>query len=188
MPSTEQLEQVHNQLNAQINKVPSIKVGRSWLRRFKDELHLTADFEDVSAWRQKIEVQHDSGLQKVELPDQLGTLAFDVGSFDKVIDTPQDKLLMHQHIAPPTKHQKVWIRFSHQNPKCLPEYRQHSRPLKKVLQELSIAPWQRKRLPFIYYDEQLVAVAGHFVCKQYIPAKNETTLNIFWFESKIKRP
>jgi tRNA(Ile)-lysidine synthase len=182
MPSAEQLEQVYDQLSAKIDKVPSIKVGRSWLRRFKDELHLTADFDDVSAWAQKIDIQQKSDLYKTELPDQLGTLAFGVGLFDKHTDCLEDNLLIHHHVIPPDKNQKVWIKFSHQNPKCLPEYRQHSRSLKKVLQELSIAPWQRKRLPFLYYDDQLVAVVGHFICKEYITTKGDTTLNIFWYK------
>ncbi len=182
MPSTEQLEQVYNQLSAQMDKIPSVKVGRSWLRRYKDELHLTVDFEDVSAWIQEIVIQPGSSLQQTLLPNQLGTLAFNVSSFDKRIDARQDNALIQHHLTPPNKNQKILVKFSHDNPKCLPEYRQHSRPLKKVLQELSIAPWQRKRLPFIYYDETLVAVVGHFICKQYLATKGEATLDIYWFE------
>ena len=52
--------------------------------------------------------------------------------------------------------------------------------LKKVLQELMIPPWGRKRLPFLYYDEQLVAVAGYFVCKEFLPQANDLFLNLYW--------
>lgn len=86
----------------------------------------------------------------------------------------QNRLCKHQEsiwqgsVKPPLAHEVVSIKFSHQNPKCLPEYRNHSKALKKILQELNIAPWQRKRIPFLYYNETLVAVIGHFICKDYI--------------------
>ncbi|MFT5757638.1 MAG: tRNA(Ile)-lysidine synthase [Alteromonadaceae bacterium] len=180
MPSTEQLEQVYHQLNAQIDKVPSVKVGRSWLRRFKNELHLTDDFEDVSAWSHEVKIKQTSGLQQIILPDQLGTLAFTSELFDQTRDKHQDNVLAYHQVGAPNKNQKLMVKFSHSNPKCLPEYRQHSRSMKKVLQELSIAPWQRKRLPFIYYDEQLVAVVGHFICKAYRATKDAPTIDICW--------
>ena len=75
--------------------------------------------------------------------------------------------------------QKVTIRFSHKNPKCLPDYRQHSQHLKKVLQELKIAPWLRKRIPFLYYDDQLVAALGYFVCKPFVASDGETNLSLY---------
>jgi len=180
MPSTEQLEQVYNQLNAKIDKVPSVKVGRSWLRRFKNELYLTANFEDISTWTQEVDIERNLDLLQVNLPDRLGRLAFKNSAFDKKTDNGEDTVCAHHQIVPPKINQKVWIKFSHNNPKCLPAYRQHTRSLKKVLQELSIAPWQRKRLPFIYYDDQLVAVVGHFICKPYIPRENEASLEMYW--------
>ena len=69
----------------------------------------------------------------------------------------------------PSNGKKVTIRFNHNNPTCLPDYRNHSRSLKKVLQELNIPPWQRKRIPFLYYDDVLVAAIGFFVCQDFLP-------------------
>jgi len=181
MPSTEQLEQVYKQLAAEKDKVPSIKVGRHWLRRFKGKLYLTADFKDVSTWTYEFHRQQQRQLESIELPDQLGSLVF---NFEPAVHERSDVIdgILGQHqITPPVKSQKISVRFSHNNPKCLPQYRQHSRSLKKVLQELAIAPWQRQRVPFIYYDEQLVAVIGHFVCKQYLPTAGEPIIDICWF-------
>jgi tRNA(Ile)-lysidine synthase len=81
-------------------------------------------------------------------------------------------------IKRPNINQVVTVRFAHENPKCLPQYRQHSRALKKVLQELTIPPWQRKRLPFIFYDNELIAVVGHFVCKPFLVDNNDQALFI----------
>jgi len=191
MPSTDQLEQAHNQLGAAEDKTPTVKVGHSWLRRFKGQLYLTADFEDVSTWMQEINVehgfdtQHSFDSQQIQLPDQLGTVIFNLASADKKHNSGCESKLMVQHrVIAPKFGQKVTIKFSHHNPKCLPEYRQHSRSLKKVLQELSIAPWQRQRLPFLYYDEQLVAVIGHFICKPFIPTEVEHVMDIRWSKEK----
>ncbi|MCI2283398.1 tRNA lysidine(34) synthetase TilS [Colwellia sp. MSW7] len=76
--------------------------------------------------------------------------------------------------------QKVTLRFSHNNPSCLPDYRNHSRSLKKVLQELNIPTWQRKRIPFLYYDDELVAAIGFFVCQAYVLQESEPSLHITW--------
>jgi tRNA(Ile)-lysidine synthase len=177
MPSAEQLEQAYNQLGAAEDKTPAVKVGHSWLRRFKGELYLTADYQDVSAWMQEID------LRQIQLPDQLGTIVFNVGGSvlkeNQNSESESEVIARHQIIAPKLG-QKVTVKFCHRNPKCLPEYRQHSRSLKKVLQELSIPPWQRQRLPFLYYDEQLVAVIGHFICKPFIPTEVELAMHISW--------
>ncbi|NQZ79463.1 MAG: tRNA lysidine(34) synthetase TilS [Colwellia sp.] len=180
MPSTEQLEQVHNQLSAAADKIPAVKVGHSWLRRFKGELYLTADFDDVSSWVYEIDVQRELYLQQIQLPDKLGVLIVNAEFIDTDIDNFDNGVITQHQVIPPNRGQKVMIKFSHRNPKCLPDYRQHSRSLKKVLQELSIAPWLRQRLPFLYYDEQLVGVIGHFICKPFIPEKGEPALNIRW--------
>ena len=78
----------------------------------------------------------------------------------------------------PKEGQQVTVRFSHDNPKCLPEYRQHSRSVKKVLQELSIAPWQRKRIAFLYYDNELVAAIGYFVCQPFVATNDQPSMCI----------
>ena len=88
-------------------------------------------------------------------------------------------------VAQPTKSQQLAIRFNHSNPSCLPDYRNHSRQLKKVLQELNVPPWQRKRIPFLYYDDVLVAAIGHFVCQEFVAKADETSVKITWLESNV---
>ncbi len=195
MPSTEQLAQLQQQLNANDDKNPAVKVGRHYFRRYKSALYLTADFNDISDWQVNIDLFKDEKCL-VELPDDLGTLQIfpmqqtqskDLESKDldnKGLDSKKSLLVL------PTKAQKVTLRFSHNNPTCLPDYRNHSRSLKKVLQELNIPPWQRKRMPFLYYDDVLVAVVGYFVCQAFLaktalphaslPQEVEPSLKITW--------
>ncbi len=176
MPSTKQLAQVRQQLLANGNKNPAVKVASNYLRRYKDALYLTANFIDVSDWQSNIyyfDKQNLAIAGVIKLPDALGTLNF---SHDKLFDVSDTC----QRIAIPTKDQKVTLRFSHNNPTCLPDYRNHSRRLKQVLQELNIPPWQRKRIPFLYYDDVLVVAIGYFICQAFLPKKNESSITITW--------
>jgi tRNA(Ile)-lysidine synthase len=160
MPSTEQLAQLYLQLNADSDKNPVVKVGDNVIRRYKGILYLTADFTDISDWHTDI-VFNDSKIE-VLLPDNLGKLHLFKTTFE---DATQGS----QRIIIPKNGQKVTVRFNHNNPNCLPDYRNHSRSVKKILQELDIPVWQRKRIPFLYYDDVLVAAIGYFVCQNYVP-------------------
>lgn len=173
MPSTEQLIQVHRQLLANEDKKPAIKVANHYLRRYKDALYLTADFEDVSDWQYTIDCLDLKTVDTIELPDNLGKLTLSNNQCFEVTSTNQRMML-------PSKGQQITLRFCHNNPTCLPDYRNHSRSLKKILQELNIPPWQRKRIPFLFYDDLLVAVLGHFVCKPFIPNENDPNMSVVW--------
>lgn len=160
MPSTEQLVQLRLQLNAAGDKSPAVKLGDHFIRRYKGALYLTAQFEDISQWQIELNLTNDESC--IELPNDLGKLQLT----NTVLD---DNEGLSQIIVLPDKKRKVTIRFSHNNPTCLPDYRSRSRSLKKILQELNIPPWQRKRVPFLFYGDELVAAIGYFVCQDYLP-------------------
>jgi tRNA(Ile)-lysidine synthase len=176
MPSTEQVAQLRQQLNAADDKNPAVKLGEQYLRRHKGTLYLTVDFDDIQDWQTDV-ILTETDLF-IELPNHLGELGFIKAAFNEADEGSQQVIM-------PKKGQKVTVRFKHNNPKCLPDYRNHSRSLKKVLQELNIPPWQRKRVPFLYYDDVLVAAVGFFVCQDYLaktslPQVNEPSLVITW--------
>tara|TARA_R110002167_G_scaffold327858_2_gene534160 strand:- start:12833 stop:14218 length:1386 start_codon:yes stop_codon:yes gene_type:complete len=168
MPSTEQLSQLHQQLNADDDKNPAVKVGDHYLRRYKGILYLTVDFYDVSDWQSNVTLCEKTSF--ITLPDNLGKLYFLKTALNDVQEESQRIII--SRITMPSEEKKVTIRFNHNNPRCFPDYRHHSRSLKKVLQELNIPPWQRKRIPFLYYDDVLVAAIGYFVCQEF-SVKNE---------------
>lgn len=181
MPSTEQLLQLYQQLSAADDKNPAVKVGNHYLRRHKKSLYLTVDFDDVSEWKINIDLCKHSA--NIELPDNLGQLRLFIDQQEKGED-PQLIVNKPYSIIAPEKNQKITVRFNHDNPKCLPDYRHHSRSLKKVLQELDIPPWQRKRIPFLYYDDVLVAAIGYFVCQpfmsNFMSNNNEPSILLTW--------
>ena len=181
IPSSSQLVQIKQQMLSPVDRMPEIVLGDVGVRRFQQALYFTKRFQDVGDW-QWLSHQDDAfaDTHLITLPDSLGEVSIGLPV------TPQNNAVIHQ-VRPPNSNQQVSIRFSHKNPKCQPENRAHSTSLKKVLKELNIAPWQRKRVPFLYYDEALVAVLGHFVCKEFKPDENSTKLTINYSFSQDSR-
>lgn len=58
--------------------------------------------------------------------------------------------------------------------RCTPAGRQHSRPLKKLLQESNLEPWLRPHIPLVYCAEQLVAVGDLWVCEPFAAPADAT--------------
>ena len=195
MPTHMQLSEAVKQVSAQCDKSPAIKVGQLWLRRHKRNLYLTQDLVDVSSWAEEIGLSGKEGapIPEIVLPDNLGVLMIEANSnintdinSEASGNSKATKNIMPEHIrsetsfSVPQSCDKLSVLFSHNNPLCLPDYRQHSRKLKKLLQELDIPVWQRQRVPFIFWQDQLVAVLGYFVCQPFLPDCHPTKLSINW--------
>lgn len=70
--------------------------------------------------------------------------------------------------------EKISIRFYQKaGERCQPAGRQGSHPLKKLFQEWGVVPWERERVPLIYYEEQLIAVVGYCICESFMANQNE---------------
>lgn len=61
----------------------------------------------------------------------------------------------------------VTVRYRQGGEYCRPLSRGHRHELRKLFQEAGIPPWERDRLPLIYLDDQLAAVAGLWVCEPF---------------------
>lgn len=48
-----------------------------------------------------------------------------------------------------------------------------SHPLKKLLQEWGVPPWQRKKIPLVYFQEELIAVVGYGINPDFVASANE---------------
>ncbi len=72
------------------------------------------------------------------------------------------------------------VRFRAGGERCQPHGRMGSHPLKKIFQEFEIPPWSRDRIPLIYRGDELVAVAGLFVCEGFMAPDDEVGWDISW--------
>jgi tRNA(Ile)-lysidine synthase len=67
---------------------------------------------------------------------------------------------------------------------CQPAGRGHHHRLKKLFQEQGIPPWERSRIPLIYIEDQLAAVAGMWVCEPFQAGPAESGFMINWLPGR----
>lgn len=65
------------------------------------------------------------------------------------------------------------VRFRRGGERCRPAGHPHSRPLKKLLQDAGIPPWERPWIPLVYLEEDLAAVVGHWICEPFAAGPGE---------------
>ena len=113
------------------------------VRRYRNGLYLMPhDLADVIE-----EIPVEAGM--AELGAGLGTLAFEDGAQPGL--DPQlldDGLTVRRRIG---------------GEEFQPAGQQHTRKLKKLLQEEGVVPWMRDRLPLVYCGERLVAVGDLWI-------------------------
>ncbi|RJQ47886.1 MAG: tRNA lysidine(34) synthetase TilS [Gammaproteobacteria bacterium] len=152
---------VRDVLSARPDAVPCVHWRGAEVRRYRDELYAMPplpahDASQIIAWDMK---------QPLILPSGLGTLscAPDAGGGLKQASC-RDAL--------------VTVRFRRGGERCKPAGRRETHELKKLLQEADVPPWQRARVPLVYIDGQLAAVAGLWLCAPFQAETGEPGLRI----------
>lgn len=151
LPSTKQLQHIlQDVLYSKKDTCPKVVWGNHALRRYQDNLYLTNNLDLHNA-----NAVYDWNLtESLHIP-HIGTL--------------NAQLVKHAGLRHDVANQgKLTIRFRQFGERCQPMGRPGSHPLKKLLQEWQIPPWQRDRIPLLYCDNQLVAVVGYCVCEPFI--------------------
>ncbi|WP_145583760.1 tRNA lysidine(34) synthetase TilS [Yersinia thracica] len=155
MPSQSQLQRLWLEVAmARQDAEPQLTLGIHQIRRFRQYLYLLSPLAEIRiphlSWA-KVQVAPDEAVvvpAPLILPANLGVLSF----------THEGG----QAIKPPNLGEEISIRFGLQGDIKIVG-RHHSRQSKKIWQELGIPPWQRERIPLLYFGEQLIAAAGVFV-------------------------
>ena len=78
---------------------------------------------------------------------------------------------------------KITVRGREGGERCKPFGRDKSQKLKKLLQESDVSPWLRDRLPLIYVDKELAAVADLWVCDKFHTHPEETGITFSWTDN-----
>lgn len=60
---------------------------------------------------------------------------------------------------------RLTIRWRQGGERCRPMGRAYNQRLKKLLQEFLVPPWWREHIPLLYLDDELLAVAGLWLCE-----------------------
>jgi len=74
----------------------------------------------------------------------------------------------------------VEIRYRQGGEQIKPSGRVETHDLKKLFQDQGILPWLRDRVPLIYYENELIAVADLWVASKYAATETEVAWQIIW--------
>ena len=75
---------------------------------------------------------------------------------------------------------RLEVRFRRGGERCRPAGRAHGQRLKKLLQARRVPPWLRGRVPLVYADGMLAAVAGLWVCEGFQAAAGAPGWELVW--------
>lgn len=148
MPSRVQLDEILDSvILAKEDANPQVSWENVSVRRFKYRLYLVPQYQDIS--QQVIAVKLN---EKIQLPDNVGNIELTSVAHQAALA-----------IRAPRFNESVTIGFSASGLALKPIGRQGSRKIKKLYQEYQVPSWMRTRLPIIYYNQEVVAIAGLFV-------------------------
>lgn len=163
LPSTVHIERIISDvILAAHDSTPCVRWPGAELRRYRDDLHIMPplpahDVSQVFTWEMHNPLTLADQTQLCAMPTP------GAGIKATSTDTPT-----------------VTVQFRQGGERCRPVGRHHTHELKKLFQEQAIPPWQRDRIPLIYVDGQLAAVADLWVCDPFHVADDDLGLVIQW--------
>jgi tRNA(Ile)-lysidine synthase len=80
----------------------------------------------------------------------------------------------------PAQGSHIEVRFRHGGETLQPAGRVHHQALKKLFQERDVPDWERGRVPLLYIDGTLAAVAGLCVCEGFQARALQPGLALHW--------
>ena len=147
MPSREALKRITDEvMHSREDANPCLSFASFSLRRYRQQLFWLRPQPSLS---QHSLTWHDR-RQALQLPDGLGTL-----------QSNTETACLRQ----PNQDESINIRFQAQGYHHLLG-RAGGREMKKLWQELGVPPWQRERIPLIYYNQTLISAPGIFITRE----------------------
>ena len=151
MPSQIQLTQlIQDVVNAKADAIPQFQLGKKMIRRFRGKLFLTPIFSDLRKTAIPLKLN-----EKISLPDNLG---------ECFAEQNEQGIVFHwQHLSLQLEHttEPIQIRFGFSG-KIRTAPQQLRETMKKTWQHCGVPPWQRHRIPLIFYGDQLKGAIGFF--------------------------
>ncbi|MFI4967712.1 MAG: tRNA lysidine(34) synthetase TilS [Gammaproteobacteria bacterium] len=163
LPPAHKLDEILHQAEARPDRNPCIEWAGAEVRRYRQRLYAQ---QPVTAVPEEFRLR--PGVAQ-SLGEGLGVLRL----------VPASGEGLRAALCGP---EGLAVAFRQGGESCRPAGHGHERPLKKWLQELHVVPWLRDRLPLVHAEQQLLAVAGLFVCEAYAAQPGEAGLRIEWLE------
>lgn len=156
IPSQKQLQQIEGLLVSKPDASPQVNWGGAQLRRYRDSLYA-------------LPLENEQALLKLAVPWVL----------NQALPLPRLGLLtasktLGQGLTCSLMEEKqVHVDFRQGGERFYSSERLGSHPLKKLFQEWGVPPWQRNKIPLIFYQQELIAVTGYGVHADFAAKKNE---------------
>ncbi len=149
-------------LLAAVDRQPQLRLGACSLRRYRGDLFLVPAQQSTPV--QAIEaIKLAAGV--IELRQgQLSVLALTSGALSTPDSGPVAVAGYASQFALRTL-EGVTLRYRRNGERCRPVGRSGSHPLKKLFQEYAVPPWLRDDWPILVCADEIVAVAGLWVCE-----------------------
>ncbi|MGH8476392.1 MAG: tRNA lysidine(34) synthetase TilS [Methylococcales bacterium] len=145
-PNAVKLEQIITEaIPAAPHRFPKIQWGQTEVRRYRDKLYLMSRLADFDRGR----VIPWCIAETLAIPEIAGILEY---RWTRDSDRSREIPLI-----------EVMVRFRQGGESFRLPGSRGSRSLKNIFQEFSVPPWERDRIPLIYFDGTLQAIAGLLV-------------------------
>ncbi len=157
---------------------PILKLGQKLLLRFRNRLYLFPF--NINLNFSNIIIMWNKELQKILLPNNLGVL---INTNFNYKNLPFLKFISYSKVRAPLDNEKVFIKFGncHINYPIYIIGRKHCRKLKKIWQELNVPPWERKKIPLVFYNDKLITALGKFITQGNQICSINNNWKIKWF-------
>ena len=163
LPDSRQLECIRDEvIGARSDAAPVLRWPGAELRRYRGRLYAHPppppfDPERVHVWE-----------------DIARPLTLDHGRLWAEAD--RGRGISARHVS----REALTVRFRRGGERAQPPGRTRSQRLKKLFQESGIPPWERGRVPLLYFRDRLVAVAGLWVSRGFEAAPGEPGWRVHW--------
>ncbi|WP_213993227.1 tRNA lysidine(34) synthetase TilS [Sodalis sp. dw_96] len=165
MPAKDQLERLWVEVAlSRPDAEPRFQLADRQVRRFRHRLYL------LPLWRplKDLILPWTKTSRPLALPDDLGCL---------------QRTRTGVAVRAAGENEKVTVRFA-AGGKLHIAGRRHGLKIKKLWQELGIAPWLRERTPLIFYNEVLIAAPGIFTTREGQTQDDQRVWYIEWLGGK----
>jgi tRNA(Ile)-lysidine synthase len=161
-PTTKQLAQVLQMIHSKEDAQPQLSWGENIIRRFNQKIGIyqalpKIDLEEIS-W---------DGKNTLVLPQKVGEINFSLAAGG---------------LKPPNKDEQIFIRWKIPGFKFRIAGHKHHKDYKNLMQDFHIPPWERDRVPLIYFNDTCVAIANYAIADTHKQNSLEVGLHVNWLD------
>lgn len=148
-------------INCASDKLPILKMPDWQIRYWQDKVYLLRIFKSIDIDKFNLNL---TAQQKIKLPNDLGTILI---SSDK-------KFTIQATIKYAQSHDKIKL-TGHQ----------HRHKVKNLFQSKQIPPWERVITPYLYVDDELMAVGTYFMAENFIKLLSAYNAEYQWLSPQL---